>query len=266
MEELKTMIAGFLRRVDSSICMFLTAERDRFPSVDTLLARYRDAQSSWTTGSIDHTRGLTEVVNEMCVAKWILERDDGACASIEYEPKISGTDKSIDFLVRTAEGAAIYFDVKTVHPLSRDAWDRFQRAKERGYFTKNTALILDSDFMGGEIAHDFFASRQRFLEHTSEFETKITLVPDQEKRFFQMVFCGDGFRWRRDQLEDFVDFYLNQRHRRDDPFADMEAHYLDEQGIQLARNIHGFCYMERKQQSVVPATFVCGVRGPAPFS
>jgi hypothetical protein len=266
MNDLKKMVADLLRQVDASVCLFLKAETDRFPSAAKLLANYERARSAWVNGLVTHTRGITEVVNELCVAKHFLETNEGVCAYVEYEPRIADTDQSIDFLVKTIEGASIYFDVKTVHPLERDAWERYQRARERGYFTENAQLILDSDFMGGEIAHDFFASRERFLEYTIEFENKINLVPDRNQFFFRMVFCGDGFRWRKDQLEDFADFYFNRRHCRDDPFGDMEAHYIRERGISLAYNINDFCYFERKQRRVTPTKFVCGVRGPAVFS
>lgn len=266
MDDLRKMVAEFLRQVEVSICSVLKKEKDRFLTAEKLLANYQNARSAWESGSIDHTRGITEAVNEMCLAKCFLEIDEGICACIEYERAIPSTEKTIDFFVKTTEGTGIYFDVKTVHPIEKDAWKRYQRAIERGYFSPNTQLILDSDFLGGEIAHEFFASRERFLEHTIEFEKKIEAIRDRDQFFFRMVFCGDGFRWRKDQLEDFADFYLNGRHRQDDPFADMEGHYLRENELALSRNIHDFCYLERKPRRVTPSKFVCGVRGPPLFS
>lgn len=266
MEESRKLIAEFLRQVDVSICSVLRGEETRFPSAEKLLRKYQAEQAAWENHSIEHARGITEIINEMCLAKCFLEVNKGNCTSIiEYKRAIPGTTKTIDFFVKTTQGSCIYFDVKTVHPIEKNSWERYQRAMQYGYFTRNTELILDSEYSGGEIAHDLFASREKFLQYTIDFEEKIELIRDREQLFFRMVFCGDGFHWRKDHLEDFADFYRTGRHRPDDKFSSMEAHYLNEQGIVLSRTIHDFCYLQRKPPQTVPNEVVWRVRGPAIF-
>ena len=73
-------------------------------------------------------------------------------------------------------------------------------------FPKNTELVLDQEFEGGEIFHDYFAARGRFLEYTKEFEEKIEQILHHDQYIFKMVFCGNG-KWHQSHLEDFADFY-----------------------------------------------------------
>ena len=42
-----------------------------------------------------------------------------------------------------------------------------------------------------------------------------------------LVFCGNGARWHRSNLEDFADYYHAGKHRQDDPFALMEKHHIE---------------------------------------
>jgi len=182
---------------------------------------------------------------------------------VEYEPSLDGSKKTIDFLFHTTEGNRIFYDVKTIHPEDKDTWERYQRAKEKGLFTPGTHLMLDEEWEGGLLAHQQFASRERFLEHTLELEEKIRCVTNRYDActYFRMVFCGDGFQWRKDHIEDFADTYFTGGSSWDH-FAMMEAHYLREKGLSFERTIHGFCYLERARRLPEPTAFDCDVRGP----
>ena len=123
--------------------------------------------------------------------------------------------------------------------------------------------MLDEEWEGGLLAHQQFAVREKFRDHTLEIEEKIRNVSNRQDghTYFRMVFCGDGFRWRRDHLEDFADTYFTGGSAWDH-FATMEAHYLREKGLTLERTIHGFCYFERGPRLPEPTAFECDVRGP----
>ena len=77
-----------------------------------------------------------------------------------------------------------------------------------------------------------------------------------------LVFCGTGWAWSLDQLEDFVDFYLTGKHRLDDPFGRMEAHSLEAGRIELLRNISAFAFVKRGMDETTPSQCVMPVRGP----
>ena len=142
-----------------------------------------------------------------------------------------------------------YFDVKTVQPEETDDWKKYEKEKQGGYFPRDTELVLDQEFEGGKIYHDFKAARGRILEYTKEFEKKIQEIPQHDQYIFKMVFCGDG-KWHPSHLEDFADFYRIAQHRPDDNFAKMETHYMKKKKITLSRRIDGFIYLERKKPCV----------------
>jgi hypothetical protein len=239
---------------------FLQANAERLTNCDRLIERFTSATATWHAGPSDNIRRITECVNELCIARKFLESDE--CVRTSYEPALAGTDKTIDYLVETTDGRRILFDVKTVHPEAKDVWKRFKNITDRGLLSDNTELVLHEDWMGGEIAHSFLAAREKFLGYTIELEAKIDAMQDRDGLLFAMVFCGYGYDWHLDQLEDFADFYMSGRHRPDDPFAKMEAHSIVEKGITLSRTINSFCYLERKISKTTPCKFGCNVRGP----
>ncbi|MDA0999710.1 MAG: hypothetical protein O2807_04210 [bacterium] len=257
-------VNSFLKTVDSELVPQIEASGDRLTRNNRLLNKYRSERDAWHNRRVSHVRGITEAVNELCFADLILK--DKKVEAAEYEPPIRGTNRTIDFLVLPAgSDGRIYYDIKTVHPEEEDGWERYERAKTEKRFTPGTELILDPEWEGGEIAHDLFAAREKFLEYTQEFETKIQLVENPEECRFGMVFCGDGSQWYRDNLEDFADFYFTGRHRSDDEFGAMEAHYLTNKGITLDRTINGFSYLQRAKPRI-NVVFNRNVRGPRRFS
>jgi hypothetical protein len=255
------LVAGLVEAVRLDTVAYLEAEHSPLSQYARLLGRFDKACRAWSEKQTANARQITETVNELLIAKRFLQ--DPLCARIEYEPSFDGDNKTIDFLFHTTEGTRIFYDAKTIHPEERDAWNRYERAIEEGWFSPGTQLILDKTWQGGLLAHFQFAVRQRFLEHTLELEEKIRQVPDRQDRrtCFRMVFCGDGFQWHGDQLEDFADVYFTG-HSRWDHFASMEAYYLREKGLTLDRTIIGFCYFKRGQIQPEATAFECDVRGP----
>lgn len=260
----KGAVEGFIAAICDETVTFLQANGERLTNGARLIERFTSATATWQANPSDNIRPITECVNELCIARKFLETEE--CACVSYEPALEGTDKTIDYRVETTDGRLILFDVKTVHPEAKDAWERFKSITDRGLLSDNTELVLDENWMGGEIAHSFLASREKFLDYTIELEAKIDAMEDSEGLFFAMVFCGNSYDWHLAQLEDFADFYLSGRHRQDDPFAKMEEHSIAEKRIALSRTINAFCYLERKISKATPRKFWCGVRGPTfPF-
>lgn len=258
----RALVEQFLDSFDRSVVTYLQGEAARLTGFDRLLNRHRQACDAWQRGAMPHLNGIMETANELCIAELMLS--DDTVASIEYEPRLPEINQTIDFLVHgTRHSTPLYYDVKTVDPDDTDAWERFQRAQRNGWLSPNTDIVLDERWLGGEIAHHMFATRERFLEHTLALEQKIRGLSDRSDKVFHMIFCSDGFKWRRDHLEDFSDFYRVERHRRDDALATMEAHYMQQRCLTLDKTIDGFCYFERPKRRTEPTAFARDVRGPS---
>jgi len=257
----RELVEGFLSKVDAQIVPAITAGAPRFQEHQKLLAKYQAARTDWNERKVEHIREITAAVNELCIARLIL--DDNKVISASYEPQLEGTARTIDFLVcLVGTEARIFYDMKTVQPEERDAWDRYERAKSMSWFTTHTELELEQEGMGGEIAHELFASREKFLDYTLELEVKIRSLPKHTLTYFRLIFCSNGVQWRRDHLEDFTDFYFSGHCRADDTLGSMQTHYMAENGVTFDRSIHGFCYFARKRLSLAPDAFRCDVRGP----
>lgn len=239
---------------------FLRANTERLTNCDRLIGRFTSATAAWRAAPSDNICAITECVNELCIAREFLESEE--CGRVFYEPPLEGTEKTIDYFVEMTDGRRVLFDVKTVHPETKDAWERFKSITDRGLLLENTELVLDENGMGGEAAHFRLASREKFLDYSIELEAKIDSVRDKDGLLFAMVFCGNGTDWHQSWLEDFADFYMSGRHRPHDPLAKMEAHVIAKEGIILSRSINSFCYLERKISKTTPRKFVCNVRGP----
>jgi len=259
------LVVALIDAVRAATVSYLEANQARLTRCARLLANFNDACSAWDKRMVRDARQITETVNELIIAKRFLQ--DEQCARVEYEPHLQGSSKTIDFLFHSSEGHRIFYEVKTVHPEDRDSWERYEKAKRAGWFASGTNLTLDREWEGGSLAHQQFAVRERFLEHSLELEGKIQHVANRVdgRTYFRMVFCGDRFRWHRDQLEDFADTYFTGRSAWDH-FATMEAHYLKENGLTVKKTIHGFCYFERGPRVPEPTNFECDVRGPGPPS
>ncbi len=235
-------VQKFLYEVDSEITPSICADAGRLNGYKKLLDIYRAACTAWHNRSVEDIQGITAAVNEMCIARLILK--DNQVGNAFYEPHLKGTNKTIDFLVNlVGREARIFYDVKTVQPTKQDAWDRYTNFQKEGWLTPHTELELEQEAMEGEIAHELFASRQKFLDYTLELEEKIRAIPKNPQDYFRLVFCGDGVQWRSDYLEDFADFYFSGHCRADDTLGSMQTHYMVANEIIFDRIIHEFCHL-----------------------
>ncbi len=190
--DLKTLLLD----VDTIICDYIKNEEVKFPSYRKLLNRFYDCYDQWNkitectelykhkdnkektdeeTKSIDEkirkrNREVTEIINELIIAKMFLQEED--CAYIDYEIENPYTKESIDFFLRNKEGEEIYCDVKTIHPDDIDKWDQYEKLNKQGRFPLNASYILNKHEMGGLLWHYSYASRGRMLEHITELEKK----------------------------------------------------------------------------------------------
>ena len=257
----KDLVIDFLSRVESDIVAAILRHTGRLERCSKLLRGYEEARDAWKEGRTAYLRDVTSRVNELCVAKAMLE--DVTVSRVEYESPLAGTAKTIDFLAFPANkpGVCLYYDVRTVQPEERDSWAKYLGA----VFTPGTNLILEREWMGGEIFHEKVTARARFVEHTLELEEKIrgVSVSQKDRTFFRLILCGDGFQWHRSELEDFVETYFRGSYPWDH-FAAMQEHYLKSRGREFERTVHGFCYLKRRQPRTNIDAFVCDVRGPDP--
>ena len=242
----------------TSTAAFLESSAHRLTRCSYLLGRLTRACAAWNKGKVQNARQIADTVNELLITKCFLK--DPLCHRSEYEVPLADIGKTIDFLFHTAEGSRVSYDVKTVLPDDRDATERYNKAMSGGGFSPGTAPNLRGE-LNGTLGHYQSASRQNCLDHILEREQEIQCAPDGEdgRTYFRMVFCSDGFRWCRDQREDFAETYFAQ-YNPWDHIAEMEAHSLREKGRTLDGTIHGFCYFERGPKVFEPSEFRCDVR------
>ena len=220
----------------------------RFKNPKNLLQRFDNAIISMLSNGRSLIAGVDEAHNELCIASQLLANTDPRFTLLEYEPVITGCAKSIDFRASTDGGMTRYVDVKTIKPKPKDRWDQFEKAFNERWFPENVCVGLSKDWLGGELWHNMFAVRARMLEYTLELEAKIRdCKPVDDNTFFILALCGNGFRWRQENLEDFVSFYLSGSHRADDPFSKAEDKYIADNKITLDRTITRFACMSRPQ-------------------
>lgn len=244
------------------------AAANRFQDDQVLLDRFNAAIECVLAKGRGHFRAVDEAHNELCVASALLANSKLKFVRLEYEPALAGCSKTIDFRATAENGQFVYVDVKTIKPEDTDRWEQFERARAEGWFPENVIVAISEQWGGGEIWHSWFAVRGRMLEYSLELEQKTRQARLAEENVATVLaLCSDGFRWRHDQLEDFVAFYPTGAYRADDPFSEMERRYMSTSGISLARTISRFAYFERKQGEVRPRRVNWYVRPPrAPFA
>ncbi|MGD0733076.1 MAG: hypothetical protein ABR956_17560 [Terracidiphilus sp.] len=238
-------------------------ETGRFRDGQRLLRRFNEAVDHALTGS--PLRSVDEAHNELCIARALLLNTTPRFSSVAYEPPLTACAKSIDFCGQSSEGLTTFVDVKTIMPEPKDRWDQFEKAREEERFPNNHIIGLSKDWMGGEIWHGWLAGRGRMLEYTLELEEKIKEggLKGRKDTILILALCGTGFHWQESQLEDFADFYRSGRHRSDDSFAKMEAHFIKEEKLSLERTVTAFACMHRKRTAVLPTFLHWNVGGPA---
>ncbi len=243
---------------------FAVAEK-RFPHGPKLLRKFSESIDNLLKQGRAAIAVVDAAHNELCIAAGLLanEKPGLVFSRLEYEPIVTGSKKSIDFLATTEDGEQVYVDVKTLQPKRIDRFDQYQKVKENGLFPPNVNLVLSKDWLGGELWHGMYAARERMLEYAIELEEKIRDGQlAGEKSFFTLALCGEGFHWHRDGLEDFVAFYQTGSHRGDDPFSRAEAHDLTRRAMKLDRTIHRFACMNRPQFDIRPRRLNWNVQPP----
>jgi ribosomal protein L30 len=228
---------------------------------DALWAQFEEAVASCRADPNGDDRQTTEKVNELAVAKVLLD-DETITGSITYEPDFLPDGRKIDFVVDRGHDN-LYVEVKTVRPRTADtdeAWQKFIHREK--HHPENVSFLVDKEWMGGAIYGNVFASRAHFLDYTREFETRLAAARATKPGPGVLVFCGTGFAWHKCNLEDFADFYLTGIHRNDDAFALMEQHKIKEKKIKLLRNIDHFAFLRRHMEVPHGEEFHFPIRGP----
>jgi large subunit ribosomal protein L30 len=206
---------------------------------------------------------LIECVNELAVAKVLVEDPSLEGARVEYEPNLLPDSRKIDFVVDRGEDN-LYVEVKTVRPKTKDTLGTYRKfEKRRKWHPKNVGFVVSPRWMGGAIYGDAFASRAHFLEYTLAFEERLAVAKTIRPGPGVLIFCGNGFAWRRSNLEDWVDFCHSGRHRADDPTGPMELHSIKEKGITLQRNVDHFAWLQRPFEQARRTSLGFPIRGPA---
>jgi hypothetical protein len=236
---------------------------DRFKEGQMLLGRFNAAIETVLKNGRGYFTAVDEAHNELCVASALLANTQLKFIRLEYEPRLPGCAKTIDFRATADDGQIAYVDVKTIRPESTDRWDQFERARAEEWLPENVIVGISQEWLGGEIWHAWFAARSRMLEYSVELQQKTAEAGlPADKRIFVLALCGDGFRWRQDQLEDFVAFYSTGTYRGDDPFSQVERNYMANKKISLNRTISRFAYFQRKQGEIKPNRINWHVRPP----
>jgi len=223
----------------------------RFQDWRRPMDRFTEGVSSVLKHGFSRFLAVEEAQNELCIAEALLANSTLRFARVEYEPRFDGCSQSIDFRATTAGGQIVYADVKTIQPRAKDRWEQFERAKHEKWLPDNMSVFLSKPWLGGEIWHSKFAARSRMLEHTCALEKKVADagLAGCENTVVILAFCGSGFHWHVDELEDFVAFYRTGRHRSDDPLARVESDYIEGEKIGFAGTIARFACMKRAQCS-----------------
>ena len=263
-EEGEQFFKEFVEKTEKHLIASVISNKNRFPDSERFLARYHDAVSRVLKQGVQRLRNFHEIHNEICTATAILEdKSEPKVVQLQYEPTIDGCDKRFDFHVTMLEGPIRYIEVKTIHPMTQDDWDKYQSALKNKRFPKNTHLILENEWLGGELYHDAYAARSKMLDYALIVEDKIEacLSNSVEKITFLTLFTN-GFHWHCDDLEDFVFFYFKGAHLPGDPFADMEEFAVRARTIQFRRSIDHFSFFRRPKTEIKPNKVVWSVTAP----
>jgi ribosomal protein L30 len=205
---------------------------------------------------------IIECVNEMAVAKVLLEDQALQDTQITYEPDLLPDGRRIDFVIDRGEDN-LYVEVKTVRPKTKATAGAYRKYEQRKkWHPGNVEFVVDPRWLGGAIYGDAFASRARFLEYTMAFEERLAVAKIIRSGPGILVFCGNGFAWRRSNLEDWADFYHLGKHRTDDPFGPMERHHIEKEGITLKRNVDHFAWLQRPFEQARKTGLTFPIRGP----
>jgi hypothetical protein len=255
---------AYSKEVQDTFAAEFVAAEVRFSDWRRVLARFTEAVDHVLKDGRVYFSAVDEAQNELCVAGAILANSNPRIARLDYEPPLQDCKKSIDFRAAAEDGSLYYVDVKTIKPVSKDRWDQYEKAREEKWLPENLHVILEKEWLGGEMWHSMFAARGRMLEYTLELEAKIAEAKlSAANTRIVMMFCGEGFHWHRSELEDFVSFYCSGRHRADDPFSNAELKYMAQNTLAFDRTINSFACMSRPQGIIRQRQIQWNVKPPS---
>lgn len=242
-ERVRFLLAGFNVQKFYS----LKGKVSGYPSFNKLICKFQE----FLDGKCTDTDRLLSLCDEIAVANWLFSLFENSLVEAVCEQKLPG-GKNIDFLIKTKDGRNIYFDVKTLNPDTKDDWDKYQKANKENHFSSNTGVILDKNYLGGEIFHAMRTAREKMLDHALGLEEKIASMEKRDKNIFILVLCGKGLTLHDSWVEDFAHFYFSGKHRGGDAWGKMILHHLGEKKISVRGSIDYFIHMERGGPGYTP--------------
>jgi hypothetical protein len=237
-------------------------ETARFSSSRSLLQKYREAVAATEVSGWDSYPTIVAIHNELALAELLLRWTTPRLGAISYEPPLPNQASTIDFSAKGEDDTQFYIDAKTILPKMDDRWDQYEDIQRRGLLSEQTDIELRQGWLGGELWHQAFSARERFLEHTIALEKKVRVAGGLSGTTRVLVLFSTGFHWHLDELEDFVVFYHSGEHAQFDPFGRMEAFYISQKGIHLDRTIDQFAFLRRPLDALSVISGVWPVRPP----
>jgi len=263
-EERKAQFQNFNKSVEADLFGILRSEKGRFNSVEEFIKRYNSIVERVIDIGTDHLNAFHEAHNELVTALTLLEdKSDPKIIVLDYEPTIDRCESRFDFIATMTDGTTCYIEIKTIHPMSQDDWEKYKKAINNDLIPNNVGLLLEEEWLGGELYHNTYASRSKMLDYTLDMEDKIhkCIGEGNHGRTF-LVYFTNGFHWHLDEFEDFIYYYRNGNHFPGDPFALMEDHHVKEKNIVFKKNIDCFSFFRRPKLDMRPSKIIWCVNEP----
>lgn len=251
--------SDFVSEVAETYEDMLCSASSRIGRGKQLWEQFEAAVEAYAAGQVVD-RAVLEKVNELAVARE-LTLDATITGTVEYEPDILPSGRKIDFVIDRGKDR-VYVEVKTVRPKPGDEEANWKAYVARRQFHPENVHFIVGGTIGGTLYANSFASRTKFLQYSLDFETRLDEAKALTSGPGVLVFCGTGFQWSVDELEDFADFYHDGRHRSDDAFGPMEAHHIKQNNVVLSRTIDHFAFLKRPAYVAKRTEFRFPVRGP----
>lgn len=218
--------------------------KDKLENFDTFNKRICSLMLAWNKNTNNIKRQMIETFNEVCLIHYL--SNDSNCSWIYYEQEVGTSKRSID-IVTILNKKKFYLDIKTVHPCMNPKdidkkWAEYEKAYNK-YLKGEVTLFRDG--FGPELWHNMIASRTKFIDYTKDLEDKIDEYNKPDDGYYFMVFCGNNFDWTKDELEDFVEYYLTGKATYWDHLREMSDYYITNKDIHFQHNIDNFTILFR---------------------
>ena len=205
-------ISSYQAQVVTTFTSRFCESGDRFVGWQRLIDPFSAAVETVRRQGRSKFRAVDEAHNELYIAHAILSNRSPTFGRVEYEPALFGTARSIDFRCAADPDLTVYVDVKTIKPEARDRWEQYERAVCKKLLPEHARITLLKEGLGGELWHYMFAARSKMLNYAVGLERKIADAKlAGTGALLILVFCGEGFYWHEDELEDFVKRLIPER-------------------------------------------------------